>query len=180
MMKFKSGVLFLLLPLLILFITGCGNDDDSTLNSNYSTSFIQSISPANGSTGVSNTTSISMTFSGPMDTMSVMDNFHLAGGDDMHDWMDSVSHNGGMGNMGMSQIDRMMDMLDSMHVSGSFHWNAEMDSCEYILSDSMMSNTEYMIYMDENEMMNHGGGMMGMGMNHNDDGYHEYHFTTGP
>lgn len=179
-MKFKTSILLILMPILIISIIGCGDDHDDMMSGGVNSSFIVDIIPSNGSVGVSTASSISFTFSTSMDTMSVMDNFHLAGGDDMHNWMDSVSHNGGMGNMGMGQMDHMMDMLDSMHVTGSFHWNAEMDSCEYILSDSMMSNTEYMIYMDENEMMNHDGSMMGMNMNHTDDGYHQSHFTTGP
>ena len=111
--------------------------------------------------------------------MSVKDNFFMSGGDEMHDRMDSASHYGGMDNMGMEQMDHMMEMLNSLHVSGTFHWNAEMDSCEYVPSSSMMNNTEYMIFMDENDMINHDGSMMGMNMNHSDNGYHQYHFTTG-
>ncbi len=134
--------------------------------------------PQEGDTTVSVSSSMSITFNMPMDTFSVMDNFHFSGGTEMHEWMDSLNFYGGMGQMNMGMNTHMMNWMDSIQISGTFHWNNNFDSCEFIPDSTMMSNTDYMIFMDENNMMSYDSSMMGIDMNHNDEGFHQNHFTT--
>ncbi len=172
--------MFLLLAILII-AAGCDDGNDSMMsgdNSTSSTSLIAAVYPTEGATDVSRSSSVSVKFSKPMDTLSVMDNFHLTGGEDMLLWMDSTIQYGGLGHMTMSNMNHMMNWMDSISITGTFQWNDLMDSCEFIPESDMMANQEYMILMCEGEMMNHGG-MMGGG-DHGDDEYHTYHFRTGP
>ncbi len=179
-MKYKLFYMLLLIPILIFLLFGCSSHhDNNMMSNNTNTSFAALIFPANGTVDVSTASSVSLKFVTRMDTSSVMDNFHLAGGDGMHLWMDSVTHSGGMGNMSMEKMNHLMNWIDSIQIQGTFHWNSTMDSCEFIPSDSMLSNTDYMIFMDENNMMNRDGSMMGSNMNHHNNGYHQYHFKTG-
>lgn len=84
------------------------------------------MSPSDGTMNHNISTQIIMAFNMPMDTMSVMHNFHMAGGDDMHLFMDSLEHcssdsgmmGGGMG--GMMGMEHMMDWMDSIQCPGHF------------------------------------------------------------
>ena len=162
---------------LATFITGCGDDDTVSGSPNTAAPVVLSVTPADGSSAVPTSTTISVKFGMPMDTLSVMHNFHLSGGQNMHEWMDSVSHFGGMGHMSMGHMDNMMQWMDSIETHGDFHWNYVMDSCEFIPSSSISASEEHMIFIYEGGMMGHGGGMMGS--QHDDDQYHYYHFSTG-
>lgn len=177
----KLTIMILLLMLLIILFSyiGCSNNHSGMTTSNSASSLITKIYPSNGATDVSISSSINVVFNGQMDTMSVMNNFHITYGDKMHEWIDSVTQFGGMGNMNMGQMNQMMDWMDSIHVSGEFHWNNKMDSCEFIIPDEMIPGTDYMILMNDNNMMFHNGNTMNMHMNHGDDGFHQYYFTTG-
>ncbi len=179
MNKFKSINLLVLVLILVIAFIGCDDDHDDMMTNDEVSSFIVSVFPNAGSTAISTDTTMSIKFSQSMDTTSFMDNFHFSGGDEMHDWMDSLSHHtGGMGGMGMVDMEHMMNMMDSIKISGVFHWNNNFDSCEFIPDSTMMSNRDYMMFMDENNMMSHDSSMMGMNMNHSDDGFHQNHFTT--
>lgn len=79
--------------------------------------------------------------------------------------------------MSMEHMDHLMEWMDSVNMSGEFHWNEAMDSCEFVPESGMMANREHMILMYEGDMIGHGGGMMGG--NHSSIEYSEYHFTTG-
>jgi len=176
---FTIVILLLTIPIFLFSFIGCGNNHNSMITGDTNYSLISKIYPSDGSEGVPTNSIINVAFNDQMDTSTVMNNFFFAGGDEMHEWMDSVTHYGGLGNMNMGNMDHMMAWMDSIHVPGTNHWNHAMDSCEFIPSGEMMPNTEYMIVMDENKMMHNNGNMTGMNMKHDDYGYHLYHFTTG-
>jgi hypothetical protein len=163
---------------LLLWFAGCSKDNsDVTGNNSAQAPEILNIVPADGASNVQRNSGISIKFNMPMDTLSVMTNFHFSGGAGMHEWMDSLEYNqihGGMGNM--MNMEHMMHWMDSIHIGGEFRWNYTMDSCSYE-PDSLMPNTEYMIYMN-GDIMSHNGTMMDM-HNYNYGGSIN-HFTTGP
>ncbi len=164
----------------ILAFAGCSDDDhDMMSNSGTSVVSVAAVYPVDGSTNVSTSAAVAIKFTGPVDTMSVMQNLHLAGGQPMHEWRDSVSHHGGFGMMNMNMEQQMMNWMDSIHAPGEFHWNGTLDSCEFVPDSSLMPGTEYLCLLYEGGMHDGHGGMMG-GQNHNDDGYHMYGFTTAP
>ncbi len=164
----------------ILALVGCG-DDDHDIISNLGTDVtsIASVYPADGATGIPTSASVAIKFTGPVDTMSVMQNLHLAGGQSMREWRDSLSHHGGFGIMNMNMEEHMMAWMDSIHAPGEFHWNGTLDSCEFVPDSSLMPGTEYLCLLYEGGMHDGHGGMMG-GEHHNDDGYHMYGFSTSP
>jgi hypothetical protein len=176
---------FMRVWLALLFMSGvvfvnCSDDDQRMMpNTENAVVSIAAILPADGSTGVATSTSIALRFTGPVDTSSVMNNLHLAGGQAMHKWRDSVSHHGGFGMMNMGMRDSMIMWMDSIHTSGEYHWNAARDSCEFVPDSALTPGTEYLCLLYEGGMHDSHGGMMG-GANHNDDGYHMYGFSTGP
>jgi len=169
-----------LLAVAIFAFAGC-SDDDHDMMSNNGTGVVSiaAVYPADGATNVSTATAFALKFTGPVDTMSVMQNFHLAGGQPMHEWRDSVSHHGGFGMMNMNMEQQMMNWMDSIHTPGEFHWNGSLDSCEFVPDSALMPSAEYLCLLYEGGMHDSHGGMMG-GQNHNDNGYHMYGFTTGP
>ena len=159
--------------------TGCSNSDNNSTGSNLSTTpQIASVAPADGASGIPVTTSLSIKFDRPMDTLSVMEHVHLSGGAAMHEWMDSLMHTGGMmgGGMGMHR-GHMMNWMDTIQVHGEFHWNAEMDSCEFVPDSALMSSTEYMMALCDS-LMSHDG--MFMDMSHLPYETFMSHFTCGP
>lgn len=175
---FLFGVAVLVIGLFLF--TGCDNDNDDVMsNSDSGIVSVAAVYPADGVTNVSTSAAVAIKFTGPVDTMSVMENLHLAGGQAMHEWRDSVSHHGGFGMMHMNMEDHMMDWMDSIHTPGDFHWNSTRDSCEFVADSALMANTEYLCLLFEGGMHDSHGGMMG-DANHNDNGYHIYGFTTGP
>lgn len=161
----------------LLVVFGC-SDDDRISSPEPTSSAITRVYPADGTAGLSMTTSVSVAFTGPVDTLFVMGNFHLAGGTPMHEWLDSLEHSGGWGMMGMHQQGNMMTWMDSIQIMGAFNWNGNRDSCEFIPDGPFDPNTEYYCLLDEAGMRDHQGGMMG-GTGHNDGGYHMFGFTTG-
>jgi len=99
-----------------------------------------------------------MIFDMPMDTATVMANFHMTGGGDMNMWMDSLDHHMGMGGMGMMGMDHMMDWMDNIQHDGEFRWNNGMDTCVFVPDSTMMPNTDYMMFMN-GDVHSHNGGM---------------------
>ena len=161
-----------------LLFGGCGSDSNSTGNQLTSTvPSVATVSPANGATNVSRTTTIGMRFTTPMDTNSVMGAFHLSGGSDMHLWMDSVGHHQGMGHMGMMDMDHMMQWLDSIEFHGEWHWNDTRDSCWFVPDSTLMSDADHMIYL-YGEMQSQMG--MRMSMDTMQYGGPMFHFHTQP
>ncbi len=178
MRSVSSIILIIVAGILIIAMVGCSNDDDNNIaGNNTSQGAILRVYPADGSVDVTPSTSIAVRFTEPMDTLSVMNNFYLSYGDEMHTWMDTAAHHGGMGNMSMNDMERMMDMMDSINVGGTSQWNDTRDSCEFSPAGGFMPNEEYMIMMYEGGMKRHNGSMM---MEHGDNEYHQYHFMTGP
>lgn len=157
---------------------GCGGDHGDMMSSGGDPDrLVTKVYPADGAVGIPTNSAIAIKFAGPMDTMSVMNNLRISFGQDMHDRMDPATHSGGMGHMSMEHMDHLMEWMDSVNMSGEFHWNEAMDSCEFVPESGMMANREHMILMYEGDMIGHGGGMMGG--NHSSIEYSEYHFTTG-
>ena len=161
-----------------LFTFGCSDDKSPTGNQNNGTSpSLAVVSPADGATNVSRTASISMRFTSPMDTNSVMGAFHLSGGAEMALWMDSVGHHQGMGGMGMMNMDHMMQWMDSIEYSGQWYWNTPKDSCWFVADSMFIPDADHMVYL-YGTLRSHEGMMMDM-----DDmqyGGPMYHFHTQP
>lgn len=156
---------------------GCGHDHNDMISpDNGVGGAILRVYPVEGAINVSTSASIAVKFNRAMDSISVMSNFHLSGRTEMFEWMDSMTLHGGIGHMSMLDRDHLMDWMGSIAMPGTFSWNEAMDSCEFVPSTGMFANQEYMIYMDEGEMMGHNGGMIGF--DDIDDQYHSYHFMT--
>ncbi len=171
-------IFILMISVFALLATGCSDDENNEIFSgNDISSFIVSIYPPVGATDVSPSSSMWIKFSEPMDTISVMNNFYYSGGANMHEWMDSTNLYGGMGHMNMGMNNHMMNWIDSIQIPGTYSWNNAFDSCEFIPDSIMLTNTEYMMFMYEDGIMNHRGEMMNL--NHDDNGYHTYQFITG-
>ncbi len=165
----------------IISVSGCSSSTDRMMNGNNGVQpAILRVSPANGATGIAATTSVGVKFNTPMDTLSVMAGFHFSGDSNMQSWMDSVNYQGGMGEMPQTDMNRMMQMMDSVHIRGIFQWNQNLDSCRFIPDSAMMGATEHMIFM-YGQMMSSSGMMMDMGsrMMSSDTGF-TFHFTTAP
>jgi hypothetical protein len=157
---------------------GCGDDNNPTGNKvNPASPALAAISPVDGASNVSRTTTISIRFTTPMDTSSVMGAFHLSGGSDMALWMDSIGHHQGMGGMGMMNMDHMLQWMDSIEYSGQWHWNATRDSCWFVADSMLMADADHMVYLygtmrsHEDALMNTGTMPYGAPM---------YHFSTEP
>jgi len=158
---------------MVFLASGCG-DSETTATQNEAPKIV-SVYPADGAADVYTASAISMKFSQPMDTSSVRIGFHMAGGDVMNQWMDSLNNYMGMGHMGMNNMDHMMDWMNNSEYGGHFEWNHELDSCRFIPDSIMAPNTNYMIYM-RGDIKSRGGMMMNMsGTDY--DGY-MYHFHT--
>lgn len=159
-------------------VIGCDNGQDASATSGGNAVEVAAIYPADGSSGISTGTSVALTFTGPVDTLSVMRNLYLAGGQPMHEWEDSLMHYGGMGMMGGSGMhDHMMHWIDSIGTPGVFHWNARRDSCEFVPNSSLVPGTEYLCVLYEEGMHDYHGGMMGHSFSP-DSGYVMSHFST--
>ena len=148
----KAVYVVLVIGLMTVFISGCGSNNDDSVSSGAQDVVIASVSPSNGSTGVSPSSTISVKFTGAVDTMSVMNNFHFTGGSPMQMWRDSVDHYGGFGMMNMSLRNHMMNWIDSIHVAGQFHWNDALDSCEFVPGNPIESDTDYLCFIFEGGM----------------------------
>jgi len=177
-MKKLFPISMLVIAFAVLLATiGC-NNDDPTSSENTTTSAIARVYPTDGSTGMATSVKASIVFTGPVDTISIMGNFHLVGGAEMHAWRDSLEHSGGWGMMGMGQQSDMMGWIDSIHTVGNFRWNSSRDSCEFTPTAPLYSNTDYICVLNESGMRDHQGGMMG-GIEHKDHGLHIFGFSTG-
>lgn len=182
-------VIILTLTALMIWMIGCSGDQSSTSGSQHdmmgsaqkasgTVPGIVSISPSDGAANTAVSAAVSVKFSVPMNIESVMAGLRLVGGEDMQAWMDSMSHDTGMGGMMGMDMEEMMEWMDSICVPGEFHWNDMMDSCDFEPDSSMEHDCEYMILMHEGGMMGEDGMMMdtaGCG----DGGYNLTHFTTG-
>jgi hypothetical protein len=162
-----------------LIFAGCSDNNSSASNNSGGTVAVVSVYPADGSTDVPATASVAIKFTGPVDTLSVMHNMFLAGGQPMHQWIDSLDDCGGFGMMSMGMADHMMHWMDSIRTPGEFHWNAALDSCRFVPDAGLADGTDYLCLYYEGGMFGRHGGMMG-GQNHNDSGYHMFEFTTAP
>lgn len=150
-----------LLAMSLVWISGCSDSDNEKSTNADGVPTLLRVSPSESATDVDRNGGIHMRFSMPMDTATVRRNFHLAGGAEMENWMDSLSHHQGMMGGGMMNMDHMMDWMDTLQYTGQFHWNSTMDSCEFEPDSSMMSNANHMIYM-YNGMRAGNGKMMDM------------------
>jgi hypothetical protein len=168
---------FILIGLTVIVFSVMSCSDDSGVNGTDQNPELLRIAPNDGSSSVSTESSIHFAFNIPMDTSSVRMYMYFAGGEPMHEWMDSLDNYGGMGHMNMNRRNHMRNWIDSIEWGGDFHWNENRDSCEFVPDSALHPDTDYMIMINENGMMGHNG--RGMHMGHNDDGYHYYHFQTG-
>jgi hypothetical protein len=172
----KSALIIALLFLVgaVMIISGCGGN--AKVNGNSDDVWLSSIYPADGAENVSTSTSLYMKFVMPMDTASVRKNIFLSGGPKMHVWIDSLDHYGGMGRMGMEMREHMLNWMDSIEWRGQWHWNGNLDSCEFIPDSTLRPGIEYMIMVNEDAVIGHNGHRMHMG--HMNENFHYYYFKT--
>ncbi|MEJ2722987.1 MAG: Ig-like domain-containing protein [bacterium] len=126
----------------VAWFAGCGGDDPVSQAASPAPE-IAGVSPADGATGVATSTAITVDFDMPMDPQSVMENFYVSGGDEMHEWMDSLTyhHNHHHGDW-MMDLDHMMEWMDDIHIPGEFHWNDAHDRCEFVPSPGLDPDTD--------------------------------------
>ncbi len=176
-MRFKYKSLGMGLVVVTSFaLSGCSNSTSPSMMSNSSSVLVESVSPADGATGVPLQTKIAISFTQPMDTSAVRENFHLIGGESMRSWMSSVRPEFGFDHMSDKQFSAMMGQLDSRDISGDFVWSPGLQDCEFITDSAFAPQEEYMLIMDENGMMNRA--MSSMGMMNGDKNVLMYHFGT--
>jgi hypothetical protein len=173
MKRFVLPVAFLTAAtLLTIYIAGCNNNDNPAEdNQNSSAPKVVATYPADGASGVAVDAPISVVFNGPMDTSSVRLGFHLAGGQSMMMWMDSLGQYGGMGHMGggmggmdPDDIRLMITWMDSIQVPGTFEWGQNLDSCRFVPESALGQGTSYLMFlygdvMGQNHMMMNMGGL---------------------
>jgi len=169
-----AGILAIFFIALGLTMLACS--DSGTESIEEAAPELSTVYPSDGSQDIPVNSHLHIRFNTPMDTQSVRMNMFLSGGEPMHEWMDSLDHYGGMGHMGMGRHNRMVGWMDSIQWGGGFHWNGNLDSCEFIPDSNLMPGTEYMIMIQEDSIM----GRHGQYMNHDHmgAGYHYYRFTT--
>ncbi len=162
----------------VLLISGCGGKNGIVEDNSGHPASIAAIFPADGSTGVAPSTSISIKFSGPVDTLSAMHDIHLAGGEQMHHWHDSLDHYGGYGMMSGDMWNYMMNWMDSIMVPGTYHWNGQRDSLVFTPNAALLTNTDYLCaFFKDSTAENHHNMMKNPSPMY--DGLQMYGFTTG-
>ena len=159
-----------------MWLSGCNHDDPASGITDQQ-ALVASTSPQDGATDVPTSSPIVMAFNTSMDTMSVMEYFHCAGGDEMWEWMDSLQdHHTGMGGH-MTDMNHMMAWMRDFELPGRFDWNNEMTECVFHPDTGLFPHTDYMIYVEDN-IRSHDGHMMNWtGLPY--DGL-MIHFRTGP
>ncbi len=171
--------LFSIASVLLAFgtlVSGCSHDDPASGTTDQQT-VVASTIPQDGASGVPTSSPFVMTFSMPMDTMSVIEHFHCAGGDEMWEWMDSLQHyHTGMGGH-MIDMDHMMAWMNEIELRGRFHWNNDMTECIFRPDADFLPHTDHMVYL-ENGIRSRDGHMMD-GMDLRYKGL-MIHFRTGP
>jgi hypothetical protein len=159
-----------------IWFAGCGHDTPVSSNMSQLPTIID-VSPPDGATGIESSATITIQFDMPMAPESVMANFCLSGGDEMHEWMDSLAHHHGPGGGHMMDMDQMMEWMHGIEMPGEYHWNEDHDFCEFVPDGGMMPDTEYMLFVNGG-MRSHTGELM---RTHHlrYEGY-MYHFRTAP
>lgn len=175
----KAGKLIvaaLVLISAVIWLAGCGKDNPVSSSTPQLPSIV-SVSPPDGATGIPTSATVSIQFDMPMNTESVMADSYLAGGDEMHAWMDSLTHHNGSGGGSMMDMDEMMEWMHRIAMPGEYHWNGAHDFCEFVADNGLMPDTDYMIFIGAG-MRSHSGGSM---HTHDPryDGY-MFHFRTAP
>lgn len=157
-------------------LSGC-SDDNPTSGTTDQQALVNSTSPRDGATDVPTSSPIVIAFNTSMDTMSVMEYFHCAGGAHMWEWMDSLQdHHTGMGGH-MTDMDHMMAWMRDIELPGRFAWNNEKTRCVFHPDTGLLPHTDYMIYLEDN-IRSHDGHMMDQtGLAY---GGLMIHFRTGP
>lgn len=69
-----------------------------------------------------------------------------------------------------------MDWMDELEHSGRFHWSAALDSCIFVPDDSLLPDTEHMLFM-QGPIRDQRGTLMDMRDLENEAYMH--HFSTG-
>ncbi len=173
----KLNLIFGILAAVIL-ISGCSNKNDIWDDNGGNPVSIAAVSPADGSTGVAPSTSISIQFTSPVDTLSAMHDIHLAGGEQMRQWHDSLDHYGGYGMMSDDMWNYMMNWMDSIMVPGTYHWNDRRDSMVFTPNTELLTNTDYLCAFFKDSTSEHHHNMM-KNPSPMYNGLQMYRFTTG-
>lgn len=104
------------------------------------------IEPENGAGDVDRNSGVIIRFSETMDTASVSANCYLVSGNEMRQWLDSLSHSRG-GQSGDCPDSCLMNWLDTICCEGQFHWNGSLDSCVFQPDSSLRAQSDHMVYL---------------------------------
>jgi len=129
-MRFKMVLTFTMVVLLSAVWLGCSKDSKITSYQNQ-TALVLSVLPADGSTSVLTTTSVTF-----------QQGFLFLPGQRMQEFMDSLD------NMHSdSDSMYMQQMYHQYCIQGEFHWNNQNDTCVFQPDSALTSYTEHMLYI---------------------------------
>lgn len=165
-----------LLPVVLAFGSWGCNHDNSVSSAAANQPKLVAVSPADGVTDVPTTQAITLKFDKPMDSYSVTSDFHCAGGEEMHKWMDAFQHPASQHPMTGQEMDHMMQWMHDIESPGTFEWSHNMMECTFHPRGGLSPDTDYMIYFAQGAR-SQGGGMMNMQHMQNDAVM--VHFRTG-
>lgn len=151
--------LTVVLALVVLAIVTCRGDLPTTTErlEPLDVPVIQGVEPVNGASAVRRNSSYMVKFDDSMDTASVASSFHMIGGQDMIEWLDSLGDRSHSELLDSRWRQRMMDWLDSIRTPGQFSWNEDCDSCRFRPDTLLLSDAQYIVFITD-EMCNAIGG----------------------
>lgn len=160
---------------------GCSNDSPWPVSP--ASGKLIAVSPADGTTNVRVDAGLLLTFSGPVDRVTVQRGLHLISAAALSDSACPDSATLSHPDMEHCMLDpAMMRHLDEYHgTSGSFSWNAAGTVCTFQPATWMSSATNYMVHMGGDVAGMMGEGMGGMGGDHDSGKVNAdvtLHFTT--
>jgi hypothetical protein len=175
----KTSIIFLTV---IFWFVGC-NQDETTMPTDAASSYF-TISPSDNQSSVTQSTTITLTFSKELDKSVVEKNFRLMNERSYRDTLCPASSTMGHGSMINSMMDSIkMNHLGSIHgLKGTFVWSADSKTCTFRPDTLLLPGMQHMVHLREgiSTMMENNFGSMGMmgrsGMG-NGMGM-TFHFTT--
>jgi hypothetical protein len=140
-MRFRLGLTLIMVVLLSAVWLGCTKDSGIT-GYQEQPGLVLSVLPADGSTSVATSTSITLAFSSSMDRDAFQQDFLFLPGQRMQEFMDSLNYmHSGMDSMYMQQ------MYHQYCIQGEFHWNIQNDSCVFQPDSALGPMSEHMLYL---------------------------------
>ncbi len=156
----KRSPVLAITGILMISAIWLGCSQDSKITSFQNPGLVLSILPADGSTSIPTSTSVTIAFSSAMDRDAFQQDFLFLPGQMMQEFMDSLTYmHSGMDSMYMQQ------MYHQYCVKGEFQWNSQNDSCVFQPDSALSPMTEHMLYLMQHRdqqmhMHEHNGAVM--------------------